>query len=184
MSLLLLIAAPSVSAVTGDAAQAEAAWVRGVVRLNVRTGPGTQFRIVGGVKTGDHLEITQRTEKWTQVTLDDESEGWIPVGYLDSEPPAAIILEALQEETALLRVTSAASTTQAAELRIARDALTQQDAEQRLEIDQLRRENLRLKARARWPEWIAGAGIVCAGMIVGAILQRSSGRRTISRIRL
>ena len=30
----------------------ESAWVRGEIRLNVRSGPGTEFRILGGVATG------------------------------------------------------------------------------------------------------------------------------------
>ena len=99
-------------------------------------------------------------------------------------PPAALVLELLEEEAALLRRTSAASTKQLAELKTRSASLTLKDEEQRLEIDQLRRENARLKAGARWPEWITGAAIVGVGMIVGAILQRSSGRRSSSRIRL
>ena len=38
-------------------ALAETAWVRSEVRLNVRTGAGTQFRIVGVVATGDSVDI-------------------------------------------------------------------------------------------------------------------------------
>lgn len=182
-SLLLLIAV-SAAVAAPSTAVAEAAWVRGMVRLNVRTGPGTQYRIVGGLETGDRIEIQQTTEKWYEVALADGTSGWIPVGYLESEPPAAVVVEQLEKETALLRETSATSAKQAAELKVISEALTLQDGEQRLEIDQLRRENMRLKAGARWPEWITGAGIVCLGMIVGAILQRSSGRRTSSRIRL
>jgi uncharacterized protein YgiM (DUF1202 family) len=166
------------------AAAAESAWVRGEVRLNVRTGAGTQFRILSGLKTGDHVEVLERSESWIKVRLDDESVGWIPVGYLEAERPAALKLELLESETAELRKTSAANALEVAELSKLNEALASDDEQQRLEIDQLRRENMRLKAGARWPEWITGASIVCVGMIIGAILQRTSGRRTSSRIRL
>jgi SH3 domain protein len=176
-ALVLTLAIPAVSA-------AESAWVRGEVRLNVRTGAGTQFRILSGLKTGDHVEIQARSESWIKVRLDDGAVGWIPVGYLEAERPPALKLELLENETAELRKTSAANSRQVTELSQLNEALTSDDEQQRLEIDQLRRENMRLKAGARWPEWITGASIVCVGMIIGAILQRTSGRRSSSRIRL
>jgi SH3 domain protein len=181
--LLVVAAILSLQAVS-TSASAESAWVRGEVRLNVRTGAGTQFRILNGLKTGDHVAIQQRGESWIKVRLDDGAIGWIPVGYLEAEPPASLKLEELEIETTNLRKSSAASTRDVTELTKINEALTGQDEQQRLEIDQLRRENMRLKAGARWPEWITGAAIVCGGMIVGAILQRTSGRRTSSRIRL
>ena len=181
---LVLIAVFGALLLSVDAATAESAWIRGEIRLNVRTGPGTQFRILGGVKTGDRVEIEQRAEGWTKVGLDSGSSGWIPVGYLESEPPPALKLEQIEKEVAQLRQASKASTSEVADLKETKETFTLQDREQRLEIDQLRRENLRLKAGARWPEWITGAIIVSVGMIVGAILQRSSGRRSSSRIRL
>jgi hypothetical protein len=64
------------------------------------------------------------------------------------------------------------------------EKLTSQDEGQRSEIDRLTRENYELRAGARWPEWIAGACLLSAGMIVGAILHRNSGRRPGPRIRL
>ena len=183
LALISLAALLSILAIP-TAGAAESAWVRGEVRLNVRSGAGTQFRIMGGLKTGDHVAIQQRGKNWIKVRLDDGSIGWIPVGYLEAEPPASLKLEQLEIETTELRKTSAASTLQVAELTKINEVLSSQDEEQRLEIDQLRRENMRLKAGARWPEWITGAAVVCVGMIIGAILQRTSGRRTSSRIRL
>ena len=80
---LLLGAAPGHS---------EVAWVKDELRLNVRTGPGVQYRIVGVLKTGDMVEILARGEGWTQVQSKDSAEGWIPVGYLQPGPPARVAL--------------------------------------------------------------------------------------------
>ena len=182
-ALLVALMAPWAFIGAGTAT-AETAWVRGEVRLNVRTGPGTKFRIIGNLKTGDQVQIRKRAEDWIQVAPKDGTSGWIPQGYLKPKPPAALLLAQLEVESAALREASASATQELTELKESNAVLTLQDGEQRLEIDQLRRENIRLKARARWPEWITGSAIVCAGMIVGAILQRSSGRRTSTRIRL
>ena len=169
---------------TSGAAAAETAWVRGEVRLNLRTGPGTQYRIIASLQTGDRVKVQQRAEDWIKVAPEEGPPGWIPEGYLKSEPPASLLLADLERETSVLRKTSAKNSKEVAELAESNASLTEQDEEQRLEIDQLRRENIRLKARARWPEWITGSAIVCVGMIIGAILQRSSGRRASTRIRL
>ena len=169
----------------GEAVAQEQAWVRGEIRLNVRSGPGTQFRILGGVATGDGLLILKRAEGWTQVRLPDDIEGWIPVGYLKPEPPPTIRLAQLEVETEALRSRMETTTSEMEELRTGNESLTENDSLQRAEIARLLLDNTKLRARARYPELIAGASILAAGMILGALLHKSSSsRRPTSRIRL
>ena len=163
----------------------EQAWVRGEIRLNVRSGPGTQYRILGGVATGDGLAILKRVEGWTQVRLDDDVEGWIPVGYLKPEPPPTIRLAQLEAETATLRSRMQTTTSEMDELRTGNESFANNNSLQRAEISRLVLDNTKLRAGARNPELIAGASILAAGMILGALLYKSSSsRRPTSRIRL
>jgi SH3 domain protein len=164
-------------------AHAESAWVKGEVRVNLRTGAGTEFRIVGSLGTGDEVEILSRGDGWTQVR-GDQNEGWIPAGFLQSEPPAGVVLAAREAETAKLRDRVESLSRSESALREQNQEIAGRDEEQREEITRLTRENLELRAGARWPEWITGAGIVTAGMALGAVLQRVSGRRRSPRIRL
>ena len=62
--------------------------------------------------------------------------------------------------------------------------MSSRDDGQRSEIDRLTRENDKLRAGARWPYMIAGASILGAGMLLGAILHASSARRPRPRVRL
>ena len=169
------------------AARAESAWVKDEMRLNVRTGPGTKYRIQGAIETGDAVEVLRRDEGWTQVRIrngDGEAkEGWIPEGYLQAEMPARMRLARFEEQGAALRqqLEELGSRTQALEAE--NEELTGRDAAQRDEIQQLTRENLELQAGARWPDRIAGAAILGAGMILGAMLSRR-GRRSSPRVRL
>jgi uncharacterized protein YraI len=48
-------------------AHAAAAWVKGEVRLNVRTGPSNEYRILGELHTGDKVEVL---ENGTVTVLD------------------------------------------------------------------------------------------------------------------
>ena len=176
--------ATCVAALWAGAASAEYAWVRGEVRLNLRTGPGTQYRIVGVMQTGDGVSILKRAENWTQIRLEDGKEGWIPVGYLQPEPPPTVRLEQLEAQVVDLKQKLDATTTDADSLRESNTSLATRDSEQQSEIERLSLENLELKAGARWPEWITGGSILCVGMMLGALLHRNATRRPSSRIRI
>lgn len=163
---------------------AERAWVKDEVLINLRTGAGTDYRILGALRTGDAVEVLSRGDGWTRVKPDGEPEGWIPEGFLQSEPPARLALARTESEARDLRERVAALEETSAKLQGENQEIAARDEEQRAEITRLTRENLELRAGARWPEWITGAGIVAAGMALGAIIQRSSGRRRSPRIRL
>jgi len=163
---------------------AEVAWVKDEVRLNLRAGPGTQFRIKGSVTTGDRMEVLQRGDGWTKINTSELGEGWIPAGFLQNEPPAMVRLERTLAETAEFRSQYDSITTRTSELEATNAEFTERDTQQKTEIEELTRENLELRAGARWPEWITGAGILGFGMLMGAILQGVSARRQRPRIRL
>ncbi len=166
------------------AASAEPAWVRGGVRINLRTDAGTQFRIIGGVTTGDAVEIVGRTEGWTQVRLPDGKTGWIPAGYLQPEPPPTVRLAQLEDEAASLRAQLESSNARGIELTSSNESLGSRASDQGREIERLQVENTEMRAGRRWPEWITAASVLGAGMLLGAILHRNATRRPTSRIRL
>jgi SH3 domain protein len=165
-------------------ALAQEVWVKDEVNLNLRTGPGNQYRIVGLLKTGDSVRIVKRGEGWTEVRLTDGKQGWVPAGFLMDGPPAATRVERMEHETRELRETVASLREQVTELSGERSALQDSESTQRRRAQDLEAENMELKAGARWPEWITGAGILASGMLVGSILQTWASRRPRSRIRL
>ena len=176
------LAAAALLALPGAAA-AEQAWVKDEVRLNLRIGPDTKYRILGGLKTGDTVEILARGDGWTQVRFGGR-EGWIPAGFLQAEAPAGVQLERHLAETAQLRERFATLSTEVEELRSRNVELGSVEETQSEEIDRLTRENVELRAGARWPHWIAGASIFLAGSLIGIIVHWSTSRRTVRRIRL
>ena len=171
----------------GNSAAAETGWVRGEVRLNVRTGPGTEYRIVGVLKTGDSVSVLSRGENWTEVETqqsDGLKRGWIPEGYLRAQPPPSVRLGQAEARVVELGTTLATVQKEAEQLRNAHADLASQDGAQQAQIKELTMENMELKAGARYPEWITGAAIFAAGMVLGAWIHRNSARRQPARIRL
>jgi SH3 domain protein len=101
--LAFLLVATAALVVLAGASHAERAWIKDELRLNIRTGPGLRYRILGVLATGDSVEVLSRTEGWTQVRAPGGMDGWIPEGYLQAETPARIRLERHEAETAELR---------------------------------------------------------------------------------
>ncbi len=162
---------------------AEKGWVRGAP-LNLRSGAGTQYRIIASVAPGDGLDILERAERWTRVRLPDGKEGWISAGYLDAQAPPTQRLAQVEAELARTRSRLEATGKEASELRARGEELSGTDAEQRATIERLTKENDKLRVGERWLEWITGALILSLGMVAGALLSRVGGRRNQRRLRL
>jgi SH3 domain protein len=116
-------------------AAAESAWVGGEVRLNLRSGAGNQYRILEVLKTGDSLQVLERTEKWTMVRTATGQEGWIRGGYLDAQPPPTLRLEELEVEVANLRDVLERTETETSNLRRRSEEIATNDSEQKAEIE-------------------------------------------------
>ena len=162
---------------------AQTVWVKDEVNLNIRTGPGTEFRIVGSVATGDSVRILERGESWTKIGVEGGPEGWVPGGFLQADPPARVLLERQMAGAQESQSRVEALTREVEDLRADNEKLAARDAEQNAEVERLTRENMSLRAGARYPEYIAGASILIVGGILGAWLRGARGRQS-PRIRL
>lgn len=165
------------------AAAAEAGWVRGAP-LNLRTGPGEQYRIIATMQPGTRLQILQHAEDWTQVQDDQGHQGWMRAGYLEPKPPPMLQVSQLGDQVQKLQAELDATKKQASDLQSRTATLSSQDTEQRNKLEQLTRENFRLRAGQRWVEWLTGALILGTGMALGAILASLGGRRRRPRLKL
>ena len=165
---------------------AETSWVKDELRLELRSGPGTEYRIKEYIKTGDSVTVLSRREDWVQVrTADAElGDGWVEDGFLAAEPPAAMRLERMKTETAEARGQFGSLSERVKQLEAENGQFKEDDAKQKEELEDLTRDNMELRAGARWPEWITGACLLAVGMLMGAIVQSVNGRRARPRIRL
>jgi SH3 domain protein len=83
MLLLTIITATSYAAV-------EKRYVGDKIWLQLRSGPGSEFRILKALPSGAHLIFREQTadKNYTKVTTDKGVEGWVLSRFLEDEPIA------------------------------------------------------------------------------------------------
>lgn len=166
-------------------AAAEQGWVHGQLRLNLRTGAGNEYRIIGTVATGDAVQVLHKAEDWTRIQTADGKVGWIPGGYVEPTPPPITRLATAEAKAVSLEAELEKLRGETTSLRETNTALSENDAGQEQKLETLELENLRLRAVSRYQEWLTGAALLVGGMLAGAWLHnRSANRRPSTRIRL
>ena len=164
-------------------AGAESAWVKGEVLLNVRTGPGTEYRPVGAITTGDPVQVLEQAEGWTHVRSEKTGDGWIPAGFLQDAPPPIVRLERAESDATKLRARVEALAAEAERLRSEHAEAAKRVSEQTQEIERLTEQNASLRAEAIWPVMATGATILVTGGMLGAWM-RGGRKGAGSRVRL
>lgn len=71
-------------------AVAEKRYISDELWINLRSGPGNEYRILKTLKSGTHLQYVEDDgeDKFTKVITDKGLEGWVPTRFLQDEPIA------------------------------------------------------------------------------------------------
>ena len=143
--LIFLIFLPLLS----FAANAQSVYVSDVFYVPVRSGAGTQFRIVhSGIKSGTQVTRLEESEdkEWSLIRTEGGLEGWIPNQYVMTEPTARLQLGAAQAKltTAMKRISDLEA--ELKQLRGEHNSLAQSSNDQVKERDQYAEELRKIRA--------------------------------------
>ncbi len=72
-------------------------YVTGVTKITMRTGPGTEHKIVSMLKSGTKLEILEYQKDWSHVKAKDGIDGWVLSRFLTEKVPDALLVNKLEE---------------------------------------------------------------------------------------
>ena len=108
-----------------EAGLAESAYVSDVLKITVRRGPSTEYKVIAIAESGQRAEVLERGEEWSLVKLENGREGYVMTRYLITSPTHKILFEQLQDK---------------------QKALTQQATALLEENSQLKDENEKLKS--------------------------------------
>lgn len=137
---VLTIAAVFGLSIISVSASAQPHYVADSLRVPLRSGMGSQYRIVHrGLSSGTKLELIERDSDdsgttWARVRTSEGLEGWMRNQYLLDEPTAAIKLAALEQKMSQLGGDQTA-------LLDTNEALENDNAQLTQKLEQLQREH-------------------------------------------
>lgn len=79
---------------------AETRYVSEDFEITMRTGPGSDRKIISLIPSGREVELVNPGDEWSQVRLDGDKEGWVLTRYLTQALPTALKLERLERQHA------------------------------------------------------------------------------------
>ncbi len=165
-------------------------YVSGVTKITMRTGPGTEHKIVVMLTSGTKLEILEYQKDWSQVRTYGGKLGWVLSRFLTEEVPKTLLVLQLKKEN--LRLESALETAQekGRELKVKNESLTGIEKKYK-QLEQASADYLKLDAKYNellktsedqkvhittleqnmnneeklW--FLSGAGVFIVGLIIG-----------------
>ncbi len=91
MVLIGLLLSPAASV-------AETVYVSENFEITMRTGPGTERKIISLVQSGQALEVIEKGDEWSKVRTTRGKEGWVLNRYLSANQPSAMVLDRLRQD--------------------------------------------------------------------------------------
>ena len=210
MNKIVVLLLLTFSIITTEA-QAAKKYVGDYLVITLRSGPGTENKVLKALPSGTVMEILEEGENnYALVRLEDGMEGWVRTQYLSDKPIAKQLLDSLQTKYDKLKeqyeqVRGELSTLKSEHSKVSRGSdklenefkslqdrlahlnqvaakpilldkenreLKEQNVTLSNEMNLVRQENQILKDRSDRDWFIAGAGVVLLGVILGLLLPK------------
>ena len=172
MRCLTLVSALLIAAAAMTAGAQERGYIRDEIRVNMRAGPGLQFRILRVLTSGDVVRRLAERDDWVQVTIPGGPNGWIESGYVTTDVPPSITLPRVQDQ-----LTHAEARVRELERKLAAQTEEVKGLEElRARNEALEVSNADLAFSSGWKDMATGASIVVVGMIIGLLARRGASR--------
>jgi SH3 domain protein len=147
-------------------------YIRDEIRVNMRSGPGAEFRILQLLESGDELTRLAENDGWIQVRVGEGDEGWVPSRFVTADMPPSVALPwtkaKLAKAESRIEELEAKLATQTGDVKEL-TALRERNAV-------LEEENLTLTWSDTWKKWLTGAAIAGIFLLVGGIWPSSAQR--------
>ncbi len=149
--------------------------------LMLRTGPSQSNKIVAVLKTGDAVTLIREAEgDYSLVALPDGRQGYAASRYLTEQIPNTRQVQLLEDQVAKQNQALARLREENTLLQAAQEEIQQNEAEHTAQIQTLTLERNQLRRDASVSSFLAGAGVLIIGWLLGWTrlrLRRKSQRR-------
>jgi len=149
--------------------EANADYVSDNLKITVRTGPGTDHKIITMLQAGQKIEVLKSSNGWSQIKLSENKLGWVLNRFLTSDEPCRHILTKLEKEYAELQQQALPQFEQNKRLKKENKELFTQLAEQTKRAGNLKNELDDIKQNRVYQWFLLGAGVLLLGFFLGFI---------------
>ncbi|MEX0731389.1 MAG: TIGR04211 family SH3 domain-containing protein [Aquisalimonadaceae bacterium] len=122
---------------SGAALAQQSRYISDELALDLRSGPGNQYRIQQMVPAGTRVEVLEEQSGWTRVRMTTGMEGWVLSRLLTNEPSARSRLEQMERDLTQTRARNEELTTALEQARARVDSLESNLSEATTERDRL-----------------------------------------------
>jgi SH3 domain protein len=95
-------------------ALAEQRYIVDTIVVSLREGPGSQFKFIKTLKTGQSFEVLETKNDYVRVRTADGDEGWLQKQFTDTNPPNATAVKDLNDKINTLKAQNVELTAQLA----------------------------------------------------------------------
>lgn len=151
----------------GGFSHAETFYVSGHRELMLRTGPSVGHRIIAVLKTGNEMEVLGQEGDYNQVSLPDGRQGYVLKSFLTDEPPPQRQLEDLTAKVDAQAAELEQLRSENLRLMAANDKLNKDYQSDKRHLQRLQQESTDLQRDMRVWWFVAGAGVLLIGWLMG-----------------
>ena len=126
-------------------AQAETAYISEVMEITLRTGPGTNHKILSMLASGQEVEVVEQGSGWTRVNVVGGKSGWVLTRFISEKLPDKIVLERLKQAHDELLQKSAAPLKEISRLTDENNTLSSKLSKTEKSLAELQQTHLALK---------------------------------------
>ncbi len=163
--LLILIA---LALLLPPVSQAQSLYVSDYRELLLRTGPSQSNPIVAVLKTGDAVTLIRKAQDdYSLVALPDGRQGYVADRYLTERIPTVRRVQMLEDQIAEQNQELARLREENTQLQTAREEIRRTEAEYTAQIQTLALERNQLERDASVSIFLAGAGVLLIGWLLG-----------------
>ena len=152
---------------SGGFSHAETFYVSGHRELMLRTGPSVEHRIIAVLKTGDEMKVLGQEGDYNQVSLPDGRQGYVLKSFLTNEAPPERRIEDLTAKVDAQAAELEQLRSENRHLMAANDKLAKDNQSDKRHLRRLQQESTDLQRDMRLWWFMAGAGVLLIGWLMG-----------------
>jgi len=77
---------------------AETRYVSDVIIISVRSGPGTEYKVISTIKTGTAMTVLEEQGDFIKVKTEQGGTGWVSKYYTETKLPKGLVIQQLESE--------------------------------------------------------------------------------------